>query len=107
MPCHIRALQQNVTRSVALGEPWLMLIASETPNRLIAFTKPIKIMYQVTTYSGIQQGWRHMGTRDTPELALQLLTALSRIKPSFKHRIQCDLVDVPWQWISDEVPLHY
>ena len=37
-PCQIRALQQNVTRSVALSEQWTMLVASETPNRLIAFT---------------------------------------------------------------------
>jgi hypothetical protein len=63
-------------------------------------------MYTITTYSGIQQGWRSMGRRETPELALQLLTALTRIKPSFKHRIQCDFVDLQWDWIVNEVPHH-
>ena len=67
----------------------------------------LSTMYNITTYSGTKQGWRSMGTRETPELALQLLTALTRIKPSFKHRIQCDFVDVQWEWVVNEVPVHY
>jgi hypothetical protein len=61
------------------------------------------IMYTVTTYSGIQQGWRTMGTRQTPELALQLFTALTRIKPTFKHRVECDVIDLPFEWVIDDV----
>ena len=58
---------------------------------LIQATQPT--MFHITTYSGTQQGWRLMGTRETPELALRLLTALERIKPTFKHRIECDVMD--------------